>query len=188
MRQFCNKYFPAVEEWHFLCKEFTSEANMGQNALIHQVFRLKMEPGKANDYIAEKMKLRNRLFAVNYPTTRITFNDYLVQGLSEEWETFKITMRELSRTKTEEQIIATIRDENNVSIVAGLSPKERTSLMHLPTGEAIKCKEWIFLNLVFPQVRSATDANDFVSLKLNKRLFKGLTPYHEHHLEWGARV
>ena len=49
MRQFSDKYFPAAEVWHFLCKEFTSEANISQNELIHQISHLKMEPGKAND-------------------------------------------------------------------------------------------------------------------------------------------
>ena len=70
--------------------------------------RLTMEPGKADEYIAQKMKLRDRLFAVNYPVTRISFNDYLVQGLPEEWETFNITMRGVSRKYTENEMIATI--------------------------------------------------------------------------------
>ena len=136
MRQFFDKFFLAAEVWHFLCKEFTSEPNMGQSELIHQISRLKMEPGKANDYIAEKMKLRDRLFAVNYPITRISFNEYLVQSVPEEWETLKKTMRGLSTTMTEAEMIATIRDEDNVyrrsteserAYIANAPPKRRSN-------------------------------------------------------------
>ena len=95
-----------------------------------------MEPGKADEYIAQKMKLRDRLFAVNYPVTRISFNDYLVQGLPEEWETFKITMRGVSRKYTENEMIATIRDEDiayrrkmeSEKAYAANSPPQRRSI------------------------------------------------------------
>ena len=72
-----------------------------------------MEHGKANEYIADKMKLRDRLFAVIYIITTIIFSDFLVQGPPEEWDTFKRTMRWLSRKYSEAQMIATIRDEDN---------------------------------------------------------------------------
>ena len=96
VRKLSDQYFPAAELWHFLCKEFSSEANMSQNELIHEMTCLTMEPWKADEYIAQKMKLSDRLFAVNYPITKISFYDYLVHRLPEEWATFKITMRGLS--------------------------------------------------------------------------------------------
>ena len=69
---------------------------MSRNKLIHQIGGLKMEPGKADEYIAHMMKLRDRLYAVNYPIIKISLNDYLVQRLSEEWDTLKTTMRGLT--------------------------------------------------------------------------------------------
>ena len=59
VRKFSDQYFPAAEVWHFLCKELTSEANISQNELIHQMSRLTMEPGKADEYIAKKIKLKD---------------------------------------------------------------------------------------------------------------------------------
>ena len=52
-----NHYFPAAEVWQYFCKEFTSKANKSQNELIHQIGHIKMEPGKADEYIALMMKL-----------------------------------------------------------------------------------------------------------------------------------
>jgi len=101
LKPFADKYYPAAEAWNFLCREYSSEENMGQNELIHQMTKLRMIPGEADEYIAEKLRLRDQLYAVNYPVTKISFNDFLVQGLPEEWETFKTTMRGVIRSLTE---------------------------------------------------------------------------------------
>ena len=76
--------------------------------------RLRMIPGEADEYISEKLRLRDLLFAANYPVTRISFNDFLVQGLPEEWDTFRTTMRTLVRSLTEDEMIANIRNEDDV--------------------------------------------------------------------------
>ena len=35
IKQFFDKFCPAAEAWYFLCKEYASKENMGQNKLIH---------------------------------------------------------------------------------------------------------------------------------------------------------
>ena len=45
--------------------------------------KLKMVPGKGDTYVAEKLKLRDQLFAVKNLVTRMSFNDFLVYGLPE---------------------------------------------------------------------------------------------------------
>ena len=74
--------------------------------------KVKLVLGKVDAYVAQKRSLKDQLFAVNYPVTRMSFNDFLVQGLLEHWETFKTTMRGQIRQLTEEQMIASIQDED----------------------------------------------------------------------------
>ena len=62
----------------FLAKQYAAEENLGQNEMIHQMTRLRMIPGEADEYISEKLRLRDLLFAANYPVTKISFNDFLV--------------------------------------------------------------------------------------------------------------
>ena len=64
------------------------------------------------------LKLRDQLYAVNYPITKFSFINYLIMGLPEEWETFKTTLRGTTRSpsSTEDHIIATIRDEDVVQL------------------------------------------------------------------------
>ena len=79
---------------------------------MHQMQTLKMVPGQGEAYLAQKLRLRDQLYAINYPVTRISFNDFLVQGLPDEWETFKTIMRGQIRHISEEHMIAYIRDED----------------------------------------------------------------------------
>ena len=48
----------------------------------------------------------------------LSFINYLIMGLTEEWETFKTTLRGTSRSpsSTEDHILATIRDEDVVQL------------------------------------------------------------------------
>ena len=115
---------------------FTSEANMTQNELIHQISHVKMEPRKADEYIALMMKLKDGLYAVNYPINMLSFNNYLIQGQLKEWDTFKTTVRGQTRLYTEEVMIATIRHEDakylrnlesEVAYAAKVPPKGRNN-------------------------------------------------------------
>ena len=112
IKPFADGYYPAAETWKFLHKEYASEENLGQNDLMHQMQTLKMVPGQGEAYLAQKLRLRDQLYAINYPVTRISFNDFLVQGLPDKWETFKTIMRGQIRHISEEQMIAYIRDED----------------------------------------------------------------------------
>jgi hypothetical protein len=51
-----------------------------------------MIPGQYEAYVAEKLRLRDQLYAINYPVTGMSFNEYLVQGLPDEWDVFKTTV------------------------------------------------------------------------------------------------
>ena len=145
IKPFADGYYPAAETWKFLHTEYASEENMGHNDLIYQMQKLKLVPGKADAYVAQKLRLRDQLFAVNYPVTRMSFNDFLVQGLPEHWETFKTTMRGQIRHLTEEQMIAYIQDEDrhlqarngsDVMYAVSAPPRRRVSTTESSTSEA----------------------------------------------------
>ena len=79
IKPFADGYYPAIETWKFLHKEYASEENLGQNDLIDHMQKLKLKPSQRDAYIAEKLRLRDKPYAVNYTVTRVSFNDYLVQ-------------------------------------------------------------------------------------------------------------
>ena len=145
IKPFADGHYPAAETWKFLHKEYASEENLGQNDLIDQMQKLKLKPGQGDAYIAEKLRLRDKLYAVNYPVTRVSFNDYLVQGLPEEWHSFKTGLRSQIRTITEETMMAYIRDEDvhmqqhsnpDRMYAATAPPHRRVSTVHSSTSAA----------------------------------------------------
>ena len=60
----------------------------------------------------EKLELRDQLFAINQPITTMNFNTYLINGIPEEWETFKTAMRGQLRSLSESDFIAYIKEED----------------------------------------------------------------------------
>ena len=102
IKPFADGHYPATETWKFLHKEYAFEENLGQTDLLDQMLKLKLKPRQGDAYITEKLRLRNKLYAIKYPVTRVNFNDYLVQGLPEEWHSFKISLRSHIRTITKE--------------------------------------------------------------------------------------
>ena len=73
---------------------------------------LKMEPGKAEAYTTQKLRIRDELYNLNYPLPMQSFNEYLIQGLPEEWESFRSSLRRQTRTLKEGLMINYIRDED----------------------------------------------------------------------------
>ena len=59
---FANGYYLAAETWKFLHTEYASEENMGHNDLIHEMQKLKLVLGKVYAYVAQKLRLRDKLF------------------------------------------------------------------------------------------------------------------------------
>ena len=112
IQPFADGHYPTAETWKFLHNEYASEENLVQNNLMDQMQKLKLIPGKGDAYIAEKLRLREKLYAINYKVTRVSFNDYLVQGLPEEWHSFKTGLRSQIQTITEETMIAYMKNED----------------------------------------------------------------------------
>ena len=62
---------------------------MKPSHLLYQLEMGKLKPGEAEQYLAEKLRLREGLFTMNHPLSTISFNHYLLEGLPQEWATFK---------------------------------------------------------------------------------------------------
>ena len=99
IKPFADGYYPAAETWKFLQAEYSSDQNLGLNDLIHQMQTLRMDPGDFEAYVSKKLQLRDELYALNYPLPKLSFNEYLVQGLPEEWHT-NVNLFEKSDTNT----------------------------------------------------------------------------------------
>ena len=76
--------FAAVETWKFLHTEYATEENIGHNDLIYHMQKLKLVQVKTDAYAAQKLRLIDQLFAVNYLLTRIIINDFLALGRFEQ--------------------------------------------------------------------------------------------------------
>ena len=118
---------------------------MGHNDMIYLMQKLNLVPCKADAYVAQKLWLRDQLFVVNYPVTRMSFNDFLVHGLPEHWETFETTMRDQIRHLTEEQMIVYIQDKDrhlqarngsDVMYAVSAPPRRRVSTKESSTSKA----------------------------------------------------
>ena len=78
------------------------------------------------------LKLRDQLYAVNYPIAMLSFINYLIMGLPDERETFKTTLRGTSRSPstTEDSVIDTIRNEDVVQLRKTESERVYTANVH----------------------------------------------------------
>ena len=90
-------------------------------------------PGQGDAYIAKKLRLKDQIYAINYPII-VSFTEYLVRGLPEEWNSFKTGMRSQIRTITKEAMIAYIRNED-AHMQQHLTQTECSQLLPLHTGE-----------------------------------------------------
>ena len=73
--------YPASEAWQLLNHDHTSEKTMNASHLLYQLEIGKLKPGEAEQYLAEKLRLREGLFTMNHPLSTISFNHYLLEGL-----------------------------------------------------------------------------------------------------------
>ena len=78
MKPFVNEYYSTTKTWKFSHKECASEEILGQNDLIDQMQNHELMPGEGDAYIAEKLRLRDKLHAIIYPVTMACFDDYMV--------------------------------------------------------------------------------------------------------------
>ena len=112
IKQYADWNYPGAQTWSFLSKEYSSEKQMNQASILHQLQTLIMVPGQHEAYIAEKLRLRDCLFAIQHPIANVTFNSFLLEGVPDDWYVFKTSMRTQLRTILEEDLIGCIRDED----------------------------------------------------------------------------
>jgi len=112
IKQYAEGNYPGAEAWAFLTHEYSSERQTNASDLLHQLQTLQLVLGQAEAYIVEKLELRDQLFAISQPITAMSFNAYLINGIPEEWETFKTTMRGQIRSLSESDLIAYIKGED----------------------------------------------------------------------------
>jgi hypothetical protein len=112
IKQYAEGNYPGAEAWAFLAHEYASECQTTASNLLHQLQTRQLVPGQAEAYIVEKLELRDQLFAISPPVTTMSFNAYLINGIPEEWETFKTTMRGQIRSLSESDLIAYIKGED----------------------------------------------------------------------------
>ena len=67
---------------------------------------------KEEQHLVEKLRLRDQLNIMNHPLSSISFNHYQIEGLPQEWATFKEVHRSRLSELSEVTLIPAIQTHN----------------------------------------------------------------------------
>ena len=112
LRRFTGHDYAACHAWEFLRSKYESVNPRYHVQVQHMLQNLRMQQGKADDYIRYAKTLRDKALAAGLYIAPITFYTYLYQGLPKHWDSFRTHIKMQLHTISEEQLCLLILEED----------------------------------------------------------------------------